>query len=864
MLSLFAALAVSGAPDGASLHIQKAGALTRLSLDGGASFHATRAQVSNGRILDLPGSTRVALWQERTRKGITPYYAISLNGKNVDAVREASYEVMLKYGTFDPRVAVPSVEPALKADSTNHIYIVQFHSQTLDEYRDALKSAGAKIHYYLPHHSYIVSMDDESVAEVKSMDFVRWVGAYEPAYRTEPEILQRLRNRTLPTQAYNIQVYEEGPVQKSYLVGLIRGIGGRVEAAIPDGYMVIATLTPDQLRQVLKLDEVFFVDRWSPLQEDMNIARDFSGANYIESIGNYRGQGVRGQVRDGGVRATHQGFATNPNTMIVRSNNTSNMSHGTNTTGIVFGNGAGNASGRGMLPEGQAIFIAGLTTGTNRYNQTAALLAAPYFAVFESNSTGSTQVTSYGTESFTMDDILFKLNILICQSQSNLGDQRSRPQAWAKNIVSVGGIKHMNTLSTADDNWTGGASIGPAQDGRVKPDLAHFYDNITCASSTTDTSYTSGFGGTSGATPITCGAFGLFFQMWADGVFGQTVTASTVFDARPMNTTAKAVMINTAAQWNFSGTAHDLTRTHQGWGRANLQGMFDRRNNMLIVDEDTRLTNLQKKTYKLMVRGTQPELKVTMVYNDPPGTTSSTQHRINDVTLKVTDPNGVVYWGNNGLLANNYSTSGGSPNTIDTVENVFVQNPMQGVWTVEVSADQINADAVVETVGVTDVDYALVASGVHAASPVLSFNAVHGSVQAGGLNELQTSNNQRLQIGAPVLKNGAYVAALELMGQGPNSKPEALRCRIESSCTAPEVNYKVYLQADLGSRRTLVGSGAVTAGDNAIEINVPNPSEYMALGTHQIKMYVEFATPNGSSNNTWDVKIDQVRWLFTP
>ena len=90
--------------------------------------------------------------------------------------------------------------------------------------------------------------------------------------------------------------------------------------------------------------------------------------------------------------------------------------------------------------------------------------------------------------------------------------------------------------------------------------------------------------------------------------------------------------------------------------------------------------------------------------------TSSSQHRINDLTLKVTSPSGTVYYGNNGLDAGNVSTPGGSPNTIDNVENVFIDTPEQGIWTIEVSADEVNADGHVETPEM-DVDYALVISG---------------------------------------------------------------------------------------------------------------------------------------------------------
>jgi hypothetical protein len=174
---------------------------------------------------------------------------------------------------------------------------------------------------------------------------------------------------------------------------------------------------------------------------------------------------------------------------------------------------------RGLLPEGQGI-TAVYNTG-DRYAHTKQLVdpAGQYRAVFQSNSWGDSLTTAYTAVSQQMDRIVFDHDILICQSQSNAGTRSSRPQAWAKNVLSVGGHYHYNTLDRADDKWNRGASIGPAADGRIKPEISNFYDRIDTTSSSTDTSYTASFGGTSGATPITCGNAGLMFQMWADGVF---------------------------------------------------------------------------------------------------------------------------------------------------------------------------------------------------------------------------------------------------------------------------------------------------------------------------------------------------------
>ena len=67
----------------------------------------------------------------------------------------------------------------------------------------------------------------------------------------------------------------------------------------------------------------------------------------------------------------------------------------------------------------------------------------------------------------------------------------------------------------------------------------------------------------------------------------------------------------------------------------------------------------------------------------------NTSATVNDLTLKVTSPNGSVYWGNNGLLAGNWSTAGGSANTVDTAATARAgarasstsSRPASNVWT---------------------------------------------------------------------------------------------------------------------------------------------------------------------------------------
>jgi len=665
--------------------------------------------------IEIPDTSIIlTFWEEPLENGINvPYYSISIDGKVVRTV-QPSYELGLRYAHFDPLINVPQVDSRLTADSDTHLYIVQFLTQPLEEFQNAINVLGGQVHHYIAQFAYLVEMSENIKTEVEQLPYVRWIGAYHPAYRLEEFMLDNIDTSytSYPFQRYNIQVLDVS--QKQTVSDRITSQGCELNSADAGKFLIEATLTPDQLFEVVQWDEVNFVDRWSPYEADMDVAREIGGANHIETVAGYAGAGVRGESFDTGFNLNHVDFASRP--LIEHGGSVPNDSHGTACIGISFGDGTGNPQARGLLPEGQGIVCyynnIGLT-GTNRYIHTGELVQDPYFAVFQTASVGSTRTTQYTTISADTDVSLFDFDIVHCQSQSNSGWEDSRPQAWAKNIISGGGIYHYDTLDRSDDMWNNGASTGPASDGRIKPTLTFFYDDILTTSSSGPTSYTYGFGGTSGATPIIAGYVGLFFQMWADGIFGNEVTpGGTVFENRAHMTTAKAMLVNTAYQYPFTGTGGDKTRMHQGWGMPDVGNLYDLREKIYVIDETVILEPFDVEQHIVAVEAGEPALKVTMTYADPPGNPAvQSQHRINDLTLKVISPSGTVYYGNNGLLDGVWSTPDGNPDTKNTVECVFVENPEPGAWTVEVHADEIIQDSHVETPAL-DADYALVVSPV--------------------------------------------------------------------------------------------------------------------------------------------------------
>jgi hypothetical protein len=662
--------------------------------------------LEDARLIQVPGSPlRIAVWENQYGKGRLSAYAIQNGDKSWSQARMTNYQLRTRGQGWDPKRDALIAPPALEG-ADGDVHWVQFYTPVLSAYRQHLTSLGARLHHYFPHHALLVRMTPEVRAQVAAQPYVRWVGTFPASQRLDSTLLPGLLAAGDDSpRRYNIQTLDREVFTRAEVAAGLVALGGQVHWQTINSFLLQATLTRSQLARALRISSILHVDLYSEPQEDMDVVREVGGANYVETVAGFRGEGVRAEVMDGDVLATHPDLLSRP--VIIHEAGNGGASHGTPTTGIVFGDGFANGQARGMLPAAQPIF-AGYTRflpggdGARR-EHTAELLQPPYEAVFQSNSWGAVQTTEYNNLSTEMDQLLFELDFLVFQSQSNTGSRSSRPQAWAKNIVSVGGIQHRNTASSADDRWGHGASIGPASDGRIKPDLAHFYDQILSPSSSGG--YGS-FGGTSGATPIVAGHGGIFFQMWHAGIFGNT-PGSSVFASRPHMSTSKAMLINSATQWDFDGAGHDLARVHQGWGRPDLRTLYEDRSRFFIVDESDVLAPQGERRYPLIVVVGQPELKATLVYSDPGAIPAAGDHRVNDLSLELISPTGTVYYGNHGLLDGLWSAPGGSPNTVDTVENVYVKDPEAGTWTVVVRADEINQDGHTETPEI-DADYALV------------------------------------------------------------------------------------------------------------------------------------------------------------
>lgn len=624
--------------------------------------------------------------------------------------------IMLRYSTFDPLQGVPEVPGTLRSGNDTNLWIVQFHGSPSDDDRQAVRNLGGKLVGSLPEDCQVVRMTAATASAIAVMGQVRWVGAYEPAYRLDPALLaEHLSGRAVPTRTYNLVMADKWK-DKQALEDKIIALGGKVVDRHIQGLLFTVELTGQQLLQAARLDEVLWIDQWMAPAEDMHNARAVQGSDIIETAAGFTGTGVRGHVYEG-VEATHPDFTTAMTN--VRSSGAA-QAHGHCTAGIIFGNGNSAPQARGHAPSAVGFYTnyTAVSAGFSR-NAVISDVVNVHNCMFTTASWGSGLTTNYTSVSADADDIVFDHRIPWTNSMSNQGNQNVRPEAWAKNVISVGGLFHRNDADPSNDAWSfsgqpfGSASVGPASDGRIKPDLCNFYEDVWTSDLSGSAGYASGnsytgFNGTSAATPITAGLNALAIQMYTNHIFNNTprVSGGSRFANRPFAQTLKALQIACASLYPIS----QATRAQAGWGYGNVGTMYNRRERMMIIPEDVPITQGATQTYQISVLSGETSLKVCMSYLDPQGNPAATLARVNNLNLRVISPFGVSYWGNNGLGASNTSSSGGSANNIDTVENVFLNNPVAGTWTIEITAPTIAQDAHLATAA-TDATYALVVNG---------------------------------------------------------------------------------------------------------------------------------------------------------
>ena len=214
----------------------------------------------------------------------------------------------------------------------------------------------------------------------------------------------------------------------------------------------------------------------------------------------------------------------------------------------------------------------------------------------------------------------------------------------------------------------------------------------------------------------------------------------------PSPALTKAIMVNTATDQvggnnGAGGTNANIPTQIQGWGRINLGNVVDGTNRE-FVDQTLRFPATGQTHRKVFtVASSARPLKLTLAWTDPPGPLTGNAF-VNDLDLVVHA--GGPYKGN--VLANGQSVTGGSADTRNNVENVFLPAGTSGRFSVDVRATNVAGDGVPGNADVTDQDYALVVSNANpSAGPVLAHDLAVPAEIGDGDGQIEPGEQFRLR-----------------------------------------------------------------------------------------------------------------------
>lgn len=219
--------------------------------------------------------------------------------------------------------------------------------------------------------------------------------------------------------------------------------------------------------------------------------------------------------------------------------------------------------------------------------------------------------------------------------------------------------------------------------------------------------------GTSHSTPAVAAIASLYYR-WLQTQHGVPVPSPALMKAYLM-----------AHPTYLTGvSANDtLPSNNQGYGMPDMKTAFDGTPRVLV--NQTHLFGSTGETWTWTGQVTDPAkpLRVSLAYTDAPGALG-TSPQVNNLNLTL-EVNGATYLGNH--FSGQWSTTGGTADSANNYEAVYLPAGASGVITLTVTAANIAGDGVPNNADATDQDFALVCYNcAHTADFTLAAHPVPG------------------------------------------------------------------------------------------------------------------------------------------
>lgn len=417
---------------------------------------------------------------------------------------------------------------------------------------------------------------------------------------------------------------------------------------------------------------------------------------------NIQGEGMTVGVWDGGpVRDSHQEFIVDGFTKVSILDFTSSTSnHGTHVAGTI--------AAKGILASVRGVAFNSSILSYDWNNDLSEMLAEASTGLLMSNHSYGPNLTNnsqmwmfgaYNNDARQVDALCFnnpfylpvfaagnnRNDIVVpysTQITSKFGYDLITGEAIAKNVLTVAAVNEVPSyVNNESVVMSAFSNYGPADDGRIKPEISTKGVNVISTLSSSDTA-TGLMSGTSMASPGVTGVITLL-QQYHNQLYGNYMKAATV----------KGLILHTADEaGDTPGPDYSF-----GWGliNADLSARLIRDKNLTTnrsIIQELNLNNGETYTQTINAVSTRP-LRISISWTDPAYPTSntgtvdpSTKYLVNDLDIKVTSSNGTVYypWKLQGMINAFAPATNNSTNDTDNFERIDIPNP-NGTYTITVT-----------------------------------------------------------------------------------------------------------------------------------------------------------------------------------
>ncbi|MGM0478297.1 MAG: S8 family serine peptidase [Bacteroidota bacterium] len=589
-------------------------------------------------------------------------------------------QLMLKSGSYDiDRMPAASFEHDNSEVVEGYFFrIVVFNEVPDHREKMQLEKSGVTLLDYLPRNAFIAAIDETVLSIDKKAFNIHKIVDFKPEYKMS----EALKLEEYPAHALKgdreIQVVAQ--YYSSVSAEAVEAVLNKNQIAVADrreaSNAVLVQMPIAQLDDFFAMTLFQYFDVPTPPAEPENLpGRTEHRSNVMwknDASGlRYRADGMKLMMQDDGYIGPHIDYEGRIDQSECNSCSTDpSDDHGDHVAGTIMGAGNLDPTARGMAHGADLLVY-------NSWNSNYSLVPDLYqnddvYITSKSYSNGCNAGYTNLTQQLD-NQVRLHPSLIHVFSAGNSGNSDcgyGAGSGWGnitgghksgKNVMCVGNLSNTGNLRSS-------SSRGPAEDGRIKPDICGVGTQVY--STISDNSYGNKTG-TSMSCPGVAGTLAQLYDAYQD-INGGMIPRSGLI---------KAAVLNSADDLGNPGPDFK-----HGWGSINARRAFEtiEQGNYVLDSIDQG----QQNVHTITVPAGTEELRVMVYWTDYEGSTNAATALVNDLNMVVEDPSAVQYqpWvldPSPNVTALDANAVRGT-DSLNNMEQVTIDSPAAGTYTVTI------------------------------------------------------------------------------------------------------------------------------------------------------------------------------------